>query len=258
MPTAFDLHYTANEADNYLGPPVLLIHGAGGHQLYWPPQVRRLHDQRVFAMDLPGHGRSDGVGHHRVEDYTEDILGFMEELRLNAAVWVGHSMGGAIALDAAIRFPRRVLGLGLVGSGARQRVDPVILRSAAQQETFPAAIRLLSERSFAAGTGQRLKELALARMAEMRSSVLLGDLMACDAFDRLGRIEQIGAPTLILCGAEDRMTPPTYSEQLHDRIRASTLHIIANAGHMVMLEQPDVVAEHLAGLLSSLSYRPGM
>ena len=254
---ASGLHYYASEADNYLRPPVLLIHGAGGHHLYWPAQVRRLADQRVFAIDLPGHGRSDGIGHHRVQAYVEDVLQFMSQLRLNAAVLVGHSMGGAIALDAALRHPQRVLGLGLVGSGARLRVHPEILSKAGQVATFAAAVSLIGERSFAARAGARLKELALKRMAEIRPAVLEGDLLACDAFDAMGLLAEIACPTLILCGAEDEMTPRRFSEYLHENIRGSILRIVPNAGHMVMLEEPHAVADALGNFLDSIPYKPG-
>ena len=257
MPSGSGLHFYASEADNHERPPVLLIHGAGGHHLYWPPQIRRLHDQRMFALDLPGHGKSDGIGHHRVEDYTRAVLEFLQERRLNAAVWIGHSMGGAIALDAALRFPRRVLALGIISSGARLRVDPTILRHAAQETTFPATIKLIGDRSFAAGTAKRLKELALHRMAETRSSVLLGDLMACDAFDIADDVAGIRVPTLIACGAEDRMTPPRYSEYLRDHIVGSTMHLIGDAGHMLLLEQPDDLAEALGAFLDTIPYVPG-
>jgi pimeloyl-ACP methyl ester carboxylesterase len=166
-------------------------------------------------------------------------------------------MGGAVALDAAIRQPKRVLGLGLIGSGARLPLDPAILRNAAQEADFPVAVRQIGERSFAAATPARLKELALERMADLRPSVLHGDLIACDAFDRMADLRIIDSPTMIVCGVDDQMTPPKYSQYLHQHIAGSVLHMVRDAGHMVMLEQPDRVAEHLARFLSSIPYEPG-
>ena len=254
MSAGLRLHYTSSEAHSVLRPPVLLIHGAGGHHLSWPPQIRRLHDQRVYAVDLPAHGRSDGIGRQRIEDYANDVLGLMDDLRIYRAVLIGHSMGGAIALDIAIRHPKRVLGLGMIGSGARLPLDPAILRNASQEANFPVAVKQIGERSFAAATPARLRELALERMAATRSSVLHGDLMACDEFDRMADLGSIESPTLIVCGVEDQMTPPKYSQYLHHQIAGSVLHIVQDAGHMVMLEQPERVAEHLLNFLNSIAY----
>jgi pimeloyl-ACP methyl ester carboxylesterase len=94
-------------------------------------------------------------------------------------------------------------------------------------------------------------------MAEIRSSVLHGDLMACDAFDRMADLTTVDAPTLIVCGVEDQMTPPKYSQYLHQQIAGSVLHIVEDAGHMVMLEQPDRVAGYIAAFLNSITYEPG-
>lgn len=257
MPTALGLHYIASGQDDYLRPPVVFIHGAGGNHLYWPPQVRRLHNQRLFAVDLSGHGHSGGIGHQRVQDYAEEVLGVMTELRLNRAVLVGHSMGGAIALDAALRRPERVLGLGLISTGARLRVHPDIMRAAAQPDTFPSAIRMLGERSFGPSAQPRLKELALVRLTEMRPSVLYGDLMACEGFDCMEEVFKIAVPTTIICGSNDQMTPPRYSGYLHDKIAGSALREISGAGHMVMLEEPNAVAGTLATFFDSLDYQPG-
>jgi pimeloyl-ACP methyl ester carboxylesterase len=116
------------------------------------------------------------------------------------------------------------------------------------------AVKQIGERSFAAATPARLRELALERMAATRSSVLHGDLMACDEFDRMADLGSIESPTLIVCGVEDRMTPPKYSQHLHHQIAGSVLHIVQDAGHMVMLEQPERVAEHLLNFLNSIGY----
>lgn len=257
MSIAAGLYYFAHEAENFSRLPVILIHGAGGHHLYWPPQIRRLHNQRIFAVDLPGHGKSGGIGHHTIDDYVGEILGFMKALRFNAAVLVGHSMGGAIALETAIRYPKRVLGLGLVGSGARLRVAPTILQSASDPSTFADTVHMINAYSYAPQTNARLKELGEQRMLETRSTVLYGDLLACDAFDVMDRLSKISAPTLILCGAEDKMTPLRNSEFMRDHIAGTRLEIVPNAGHNVMLEQPNQVAEILADFLDAIPYQPG-
>lgn len=182
---------------------------------------------------------------------------FIKALRLNAAVLVGHSMGSAIALRAAIRFPKRVLGLGLLGSGARLRVAPAILEGAFDPARAPEAIRLVTDLSFAPQAPERLKELASRRMAETRPAVLYGDFMACDTFDVTDQLSKISMPTLILCGLEDKMTPLKGSEFLRDHIAGARLETVADAGHMLMLERPDLAAERLADFLNSIPYRPG-
>ena len=89
-------------------------------------------------------------------------------------------------------------------------------------------------------------------MLEIRPSVLHGDLLACTAFDVTDRLSEIHHPTLIICGAGDKMTPVRYSQQLADNIHDSTLKIVPSAGHMVMLEQPSLVADYLVEFLDGL------
>ena len=257
MPTAAGIYYFAHGADDLARPPVILIHGAGGHHLYWPPQVRRLPNERILAIDLPGHGKSEGVGHHLIEDYAASILEFMDALNLSRAVLVGHSMGGAIALQVAIRWSPRVLGLGLLGSAARLRVSPKLLRTAADPSKALDAVHMVIENSFAAATSLRLKELAEQRMAEVRSSVLYGDLLACEAFEPEEGAMHIFVPTLILFGADDKMVPAEAGKALSEQITGAQFEAIPNAGHMVMLEQPDRVAGLLSEFLEGIRYQPG-
>ena len=91
-------------------------------------------------------------------------------------------------------------------------------------------------------------------MAETRPSVLYGDFLACDAFDEIGRVASIRQPSLILCGADDQMTPVRYAQFLADGLPRATLKTIPDAGHMVMLEQPMAVAKALADFLVSVPY----
>jgi len=256
MPVAANLYYFAHEADDHSRPPVVLIHGAGGSHLSWPPQLRRLHGQRIFAPDLPAHGKSEGIGHHAIEDYAHDILEFMSEIGLYSAILVGHSMGGAVALSAALCFPERVIALGLIGSGGRLRVAPALLHAASDSSTFGSAVRMINDVSFSSPSS-RMKELSIQRMLETRPTVLYGDLLACETFDVGDRLSKLSLPALIVCGSDDRMTRLQHSEFLRDHIAGSRLEIVPNAGHMVMLEQSDATSALLAGFLNSISYHAG-
>lgn len=252
MPVAAGLYYFSHQEENYSRPPVILIHGAGGTHLHWPPQTRRMTGQRVFAPDLPGHGKSAGVGLQSVKDYAEAVIEFMQAARLNAAVMVGHSMGGAIALTLALDFPARVLGLGLAGSGARLRVLPAILEGTADPSAFEATVKMINDLSYGPRVKPRTKELAALRMAETRPSVLHGDFVACNEFDVMDRLGELSVPTFVLCGAEDKMTPLRYSEYLRDHIRAARLQTLEGAGHMLMLEQPQAFTDALADFLDTI------
>jgi pimeloyl-ACP methyl ester carboxylesterase len=84
------------------------------------------------------------------------------------------------------------------------------------------------------------------------AEVIYNDFYACDHFDLMGSIERLEVPTLILCGRDDRLTPPAYSEYLHRRIRGSSFVLVEDAGHMVMLEKPHAVNRALEDFALSL------
>ena len=250
MPNAADLYFFEWGKESSK-PPILLIHGAGGSYLHWATELRRLPGYHVLAPDLPGHGKSGGVGEQTIQGYAEAILRWMDALRLRPAIVIGHSMGSAIALTLALDSPARVRALGLIGSGARLRVAPAILEGTASETTFPATVQTITQWSFGSHASPRLKTLAAQRMSETRPTVLHGDFLACNLFDVMPRVEEIQVPALVLCGAEDKMTPPRYSAYLHEKIPNSTLKIIEGAGHMVMLEKPKEVAEALLSFLDA-------
>jgi pimeloyl-ACP methyl ester carboxylesterase len=256
MPSAHGIQYFVTQADQHSLPPVVLIHGAGGNHLHWPPQVRRLPGRRMLAVDLPGHGKSDGPGRQSMEEYACDIEAFIRAIGLNTIVLVGHSMGGAIAIEFASRHPRQVLGLCLVSTGAKLRVSPEILQGTGDPAAYAGALTRIVDLSFGPEAPSRLKELALLRMRETRPSVLHGDFLACNAFDATSRVDRISMPTLIVCGEMDRMTPSHYSHWLRSNIADSRLELVPAAGHMVMLEKSDLMAGLLDQFVESLSFRP--
>jgi len=257
MPTTTKLYYFAHEAEDQIikRPPVILIHGAGGSHLSWPPQIRRLADEKNYALDLPGHGKSEGAGRQSIDDYAEDVIAFMKELKIRAAVFVGISMGSAVALTLALKYPKQVLGLGLLGSGSRLRVAPMLLETVGNPNMFEAAVDMVNENCFGSETPKNLIELTKRTMLELRPPVLLGDLLACNEFDVTSQLGAINIPTLIICGAEDKMTPLKFSELLRDGIANSQLHVLDHAGHMVMLEQPDAVADLLKQFIDRIPFR---
>jgi pimeloyl-ACP methyl ester carboxylesterase len=245
MSEAIELSYSEHSGGDPLGkhPPLILIHGAGGSRLHWPPDLRRLDGEWVYGLDLPGHGGSLGEGERTIEDYVGGVSSWMDIAGLEAGVFVGHSMGGAISLTMALEQPASVGALILVGTGGRLRVLPKILEMTSKPETFGEVIDLIVSYAISPQAPSRMAELARTRMSETRPKVLHGDFLACDRFDVMDRLGEISVPTLVICGKEDRLTPLKYSHFLVESIPDARMVTVDGAGHMVMLEKPVEVAQ---------------
>jgi pimeloyl-ACP methyl ester carboxylesterase len=232
-------------------PALVCVHGAGGSHLNWPAEMRRLPGATVYALDLPGHGQSSGAGRRTIGEYVAVLVSFLEALHLADAVIVGHSMGGAVALEMALSHPERVRGLVLVGSGARLRVAPAILQGLL--DDFEGMVKHISDWVYGPSVPDELKRLSQELLAETSPTVMHGDFLACDAFDVVARLGEIRAPTLVITGAADRMTPVKYARFLAQNIRGAQLVLLEDAGHMVMLERPQEVAEAVARFVASIA-----
>jgi pimeloyl-ACP methyl ester carboxylesterase len=242
--------YAQNRPPTPDRPPLLLIHGAGGDHLHWPPELRRIPGESVLALDLPGHGRSEGPGRGRIEDYVTDVVGFLEALSVTRAVLGGHSMGGAVAQVLALDHPERVAGLVLIGTGAKLRVAPALLDVILTD--LRAFLALMADWAFGPDAPAELKELGTKAMGETEPAVLHGDFTACDLFDIRDRLAEIRVPTLVIGGTADKMTPLRFSRYLADQISGAQLEILEGAGHMMALEQPASVAAAVTEFLSRL------
>lgn len=207
--------------------------------------------RRIYALDLPGHAGSTGEGIASVAGYLEAILDWRKQVQEPNLVWVGHSMGGAIALQAALDAPRTVAGLVLVGTGAHLPVNPRILEMAAEPKSFRPLVEMIVSWSASPASPERLLELARRRMEETRPQVLQRDFLASDRFDVRARLSEIRVPTLVVCGLDDRMAPEAMSRELAHRIQGASLEFILEAGHMLPLEQPEQVARAIERFLDS-------
>ncbi|HEY6098419.1 MAG TPA: alpha/beta fold hydrolase, partial [Anaeromyxobacter sp.] len=198
------------------------------------------------------HGGSPGPSLTSISGYARSVLAALEALEIPSAVLGGHSMGGAIAMTAALEAPSRAAGLALVGTGARLRVSPAILQATADPAALAAAARMMADFAFGSLAGPALRREFTEGLLAGAPGVAHGDFAACDAFDVMARLGEIRAPALVVCGTEDRLTPPRFAGFLRDGIAGARLELVPGAGHMVMLEAPGRVAGAIEAFLASL------
>jgi len=233
---------------------LVFIHGAGGNYTTWYPQKDYFSQSfNVFIMELPGHGAAHGEGADEIRSYALWIKGALDELEIKRPFLIGHSMGGAITMDLALRFPAIPKGLVLVGTGARLRVDPRILSGI--KDDFPQAVEFICQLAFAKDVSQEMMKLGIEEMRKTSPEVLHGDFTACDRFDIMEEVKGIKNPTLVICGDQDVLTPVKYSRYLAEKIPEARLEIIEGAGHMVMLERPEEFNKRLEAFFRSVGQK---
>lgn len=239
-------------------PVVVFLHGAGMDHSVWSMQSRYLahHDHAVLALDLPGHGFSEGPPLQSIEEIADWTAAVLGAAGVEKASLVGHSMGAVAALTAAARHPARVQRLALLGCAPAMPVHPDLLAAAEANEQ--AAIDMVNGWAHGAqahlgghplpgtwltGQGNRLLERA-------RPGVLYADLAACNAWQG-GQIlaAEVSCPVLLLIGAEDKMTPPRAGKKLAEFLPNCRLEVLDRCGHMLMTEQPVATLEKLKGFL---------
>lgn len=152
-------------------------------------------------------------------------------------------MGGAIALELALREPGLLDGMILVSTGAKLRVLPAIF--AVIREDFELAVQGMAGFLFSSTAPAELVEEEKLQLRENSPDVLLKDFTACDSFDIMEKVDSIKLPALIVCGKEDRLTSPKYSDFLHSKLTGSELVFLDGCGHMPMLERSAEVNDRI-------------
>jgi pimeloyl-ACP methyl ester carboxylesterase len=220
---------------------LVFIHGSGGNHSAWSHQYGRLQKKyNIVAINLPGHGCSGGKGEKDVRRYCVWVKKLLDVRDLNGAVLVGHSLGAAIALRFAINYQQEIAGIVLAGSGMKMPVNPFFLEllKTNPPEVPAEVIELICKYSLAKENRTKFFSPLQKSISQSKVEVLYGDLSACNNLDLTEEIDKINVPALVICGAEDKMTPPDFSLQLAAGISGAKLEIVEGAGHMVMLERP--------------------
>ena len=230
---------------------MVLIHGAGGNLAFWPPQVRRLPGALVYALDLPGHGQSTGPGFDEIGEYAAAVLAFLDTESLPPVLLAGHSMGGAVALTIARHAPARVAALGLIATGARLPVSQKLLDGLATD--YDATAAQLATWSLGPTVDDKTRAGYERHLTRVDPQTLIDDFTACAAFDAGPDLAALTMPALVLCGAQDRMTPPLLSQDLAAQLPQASLRLLAETGHMIPVERPQRLAELLGEFHQALT-----
>jgi len=245
------------------GPPVVLGHSFLCTGDMWASQVAVLEERyRVINIDLRGHGRSGTTSRPcDVYDLVGDVVAVLDSLKIERAVWAGLSIGGMVAMRAAITAPERVRALILADTHAG-RETPLktfkyrLMNAGAKvfglRPFLPGVVPLM----FGATTRKSNPELVAAWEEKFAAidlpsiGVILDGLVRRDSvIDRLSEIE---VPTLVLVGSEDASLPEALSREIAERVPDASLVVIPNAGHLSALEQPELVSEAILEFLGRL------
>ncbi len=233
-------------------PVVLLIHGAGMDSTVWQLQTRYLAYRgfRAVALDLPGHGRSDGEALPTVEAMADWVARFVGAAGFGAVHVVGHSMGTFIALELASRYAHITSSITLFGTATAMPVHPDLLRAAA--DDLPAAAALMSswghDKPAHVGVnptpGLWMLGGSRALVENSRPGVLATDFGACVAYTNASTAAaSVTCPATVVIGLGDKMTPPKGGRALAASLPAPRVVELVGTGHSMMTENPRAVKQ---------------
>jgi 3-oxoadipate enol-lactonase len=228
------------------GEPIVLLNGVMMTTWSWVYQRNRLKSTHLVVMhDFRGQLRSPYTGPIALEDHVDDLIALLDRLGIGRAHIVGTSYGGEVGMLFALAHPERVRTLSLIACASH--VEPPLReivtrwRDTPLDELYDVAAPYNFSPEFLTPV---LLEAGNARLRESPPEFFTGFRALCDAFLRLdvtGRLHEIAAPTLVLCGSLDLLKPPHYSEIIASRIPDARLEIIDGAGHAVFLEKYEIV-----------------
>jgi pimeloyl-ACP methyl ester carboxylesterase len=248
------------------GPTVVLGHSFLCSGAMWAPQLGPLSaENRVINIDARGHGASGRVAApFTLYDLVEDVVAVLDHLGVERAVWAGLSIGGMVALRAALRAPARVSGLILADTDAGAETPwnrlkhaslAWLVRGLGVRPVLPRLARLM----FGATTRRARPDLVRQWVDRFASVDVPSALLTLAALDRrddlLPELPSIRPPALVLVGAEDRALRPERSRRLAQALPQARFVEVPRAGHLSSLEQPAEVTTAMIEFLRSPAVR---
>jgi pimeloyl-ACP methyl ester carboxylesterase len=239
------------------GLPLILIHGFPLDRTTWEPMIPFIQQGvRVITPDLRGFGHSEASqGVYGMRLLADDIAGLLDGLKIDMAVIAGHSMGGYVTLAFAQAYPERLLGLGMIASQAIADTPEKRIGRYAQAEE----VARLGSRSTAESMAPKLTDdpklqaklfdLILHTSAIAISGSLKG---MAERIDMVGFLSEITVPVVVIHGHKDAIMPIERAKETAGGIPRAVLSEIPEAGHMPMMETPEVTAQALNHLLDEL------
>jgi len=254
--------YTGARSPRVGQQDVVFVHGAANDHSVWMLQSRYVahHGRNVYAVDLPGHGRSAGPAATSVDALAAWLLDFLAAAGIVRATLVGHSLGSLAALAAAARAPDRVAALALLGTAVPMPVSEALLAAASADDHV--AYELINGWSFSAGAklrGNRMPGVwmtgnAMRLMERTLPGVLHADLAACNDYaGGLAAASAVQCPVLLVQAARDIMAPPANAQALAAAMRDVRSLMLPDCGHSMMTEAPDEVLDALRTFLADVA-----
>jgi 3-oxoadipate enol-lactonase len=229
-------------ADNGSGAtPIVFLHGVGSDKSVWGPQLEHFgQSRRAVAFDYPGYGESAPAkaGATR-DDFAASILAAMDALGIEDAHICGLSLGGVIAIAIYAASPDRCRSLILADTFAVHPDGQAIYdRSAAASANLRAMAEARVDVLLAQPADPPVRSEVVDTMGRIDPAAYLVGAEAVWLADQRDRVREIRVPTLVICGAEDKVTPPALSRELAGLIPGARYIEIAGSGHLTNLEQP--------------------
>ncbi len=233
---------------------VLFVHGASLDHTVWTLPARHFARRgfNVLAVDLPGHGLSDGESHTDISWYADWLIEVLDALDIRNTALVGHSMGSLVALDCAARYTDRIRALALVGTAVPMPVTDELLDAA--KNNVHEAIEMLTAWGHSPGAhfgGNETPGMwmigGLIRLFERGGvGVLHNDLKACNNYvDGMKAARSVRCPAMLILGQHDMLTPARAAKALADEIENSQTVVLEKTGHTIMSERPDALLDCL-------------